>query len=150
VVRTLELIVGAAFHGCAVFVYLVIFGVDVGHLVISLSSIMVALTLIFGNFLRTIFEGVVFLFMVHPYDVGEVLSWGDELHVVNEIGLLNTVLLKWDGRKIFVRRECRVEGWGSRAWSGRARQRALHNTHTVASPSAPNRPPRPPRCPTPS
>jgi hypothetical protein len=43
-----------------------IFGVNVSHLIISLSSMTLAFAFIFGNNLRTIYESVVFLFVVRP------------------------------------------------------------------------------------
>ena len=56
-------------HSGGFFLYLYIFGVDVSHLVISLSSLTVAFAFIFGNNLRTIYESVLFLFVVRPYKV---------------------------------------------------------------------------------
>jgi hypothetical protein len=43
---------------------------QVSHLVISLSSMTLAFAFIFGNSLRTLYESVVFLFVVRPYKVG--------------------------------------------------------------------------------
>ena len=70
VLGTLSLLVGCILHLCAGFAYLYIFGVDVSHLVISLSSMTLAFAFIFGNSLRTVYESVVFLFVVRPYKVG--------------------------------------------------------------------------------
>jgi hypothetical protein len=69
VIRTLQALVGCVMHTCAFFAYLAIFGVDVGHLVISLSSMALASAFIFGNSMRTVYESVIFLFVVHPYQV---------------------------------------------------------------------------------
>ena len=69
VIRTLEVLTGIMMHMLALVAYAAIFGVDVGHLLISLSSISVASAFVFGNSLRTIFESVVFLFVIRPYQV---------------------------------------------------------------------------------
>lgn len=69
VIRTLEGLVGACMHVLAMFSYAWIFGTDVGHLVISLSSMGLACAFVFGNSLRTIYESVVFLFIIRPYQV---------------------------------------------------------------------------------
>jgi hypothetical protein len=44
-------------------------GVNVSHLVISLSSMVVAFAFVFGESLRHIYESVVFLFVVNPFEV---------------------------------------------------------------------------------
>lgn len=69
VINTLEALVGATMHVLAAFWYAWIFGTDVGHLIISLSSMGVACAFVFGNSLRTIYESVVFLFIIRPYQV---------------------------------------------------------------------------------
>jgi mechanosensitive ion channel protein 4/5/6/7/8/9/10 len=71
VLSTLELLVGCVLHAGAFASYLAIFGVDVGHLLISMSSVAIAFAFVFGNSLRTVYESVVFLFIVHPYQVGD-------------------------------------------------------------------------------
>lgn len=37
---------------------------------------MVSLTFVFGNNMRSIYEAVVYLFVVHPYDVGDAVLVG--------------------------------------------------------------------------
>jgi uncharacterized membrane protein len=71
VLGTLELLVGCILHTVATAAYLAIFGVAVGHLLLSLSSVAIAFAFVFGNSMRTIYESVVFLFIVHPYQVGD-------------------------------------------------------------------------------
>lgn len=40
---------------------------------LTVSSVLLGLSFIFGNSIRNIFESVVFLFVVHPFDVGDAL-----------------------------------------------------------------------------
>lgn len=54
-------------HWCR---YLAIFNVNVQHLLISFSSVAVAFAFVFGNSLREVYESVVWLFVVNPYDEG--------------------------------------------------------------------------------
>ena len=42
----------------------------------TLGSMLVSLTFVFGNNMRQIYEAVVFLFVVHPYDVGDTVLVG--------------------------------------------------------------------------
>ena len=86
--------------------YLAIFGVDVSHLVISLSSMTLAGAFVFGNSLRTIYESVVFLFVVRAYKVGDAIAWEGVLHRVSSFGLLYTRLWRYDGSRVLVRCLC--------------------------------------------
>jgi hypothetical protein len=55
---------------------------------ISFSSITLAFVFVFGNSLRTVFESVIWLFMVHPFDVGDTILWRDDLHKVGAASVL--------------------------------------------------------------
>eukprot|EP00892_Ulva_mutabilis_P010917 jgi/Ulvmu1/8198/UM041_0007.1 len=102
VIGTLEALVGATMHVLAAFSYAGIFGTDVGHLVISLSSMGVACAFVFGNSLRTIYESVVFLFIIRPYQVGDAIIYKGQLHTVKNFGLLSTQFMRCDGCKLWV------------------------------------------------
>ena len=103
VLATLSTLVGAILHIGAGFAYLAIFGVDVTHLVISLSSFTLAFAFIFGNSLRTVYESVVFLFVVRPYKVGDCIIYAGNFHRVTSFGLLWTQLHRYDGVRVSVR-----------------------------------------------
>lgn len=53
--------------------YLAIFGVKVQHLLISGSSMAVAFAFVFGNSLREVYESILWLFVVNPYDEGALM-----------------------------------------------------------------------------
>ena len=44
---------------------------------LTISSIVLACSFVFGNSIRNVFESVVFLFVVHPFDVGDALLVAD-------------------------------------------------------------------------
>ena len=50
--------------------------INLQKLWVTLGSIMVSLTFVFGNNMRSIYEAVVYLFVVHPYDVGDAVLCG--------------------------------------------------------------------------
>jgi small-conductance mechanosensitive channel len=103
VMTTLEMLVGCILHVGACFCYMAIFGVDVGHLLLSLSSMAIAFAFIFGNSLRTVYESVVFLFLVHPYQVGDRINYDGRNHTVKNFGLMSTQFYRCDGTKVWVR-----------------------------------------------
>jgi hypothetical protein len=50
--------------------------VDLSKAWLTFSSIVLAFAFIFGNNIRNLYEAVIFLFVVHPFDVGDVLLMG--------------------------------------------------------------------------
>ncbi len=52
--------------------------INLQKLWVTLGSIMVSLTFVFGNNMRSIYEAVVYLFVVHPYDVGDAVLVGPQ------------------------------------------------------------------------
>ena len=47
--------------------------VDVNKVWLSFSSIFLAFAFVFGNSLRNLYEAIIFLFVIHPFDVGDAL-----------------------------------------------------------------------------
>ncbi|KAK9786905.1 hypothetical protein WJX73_008469, partial [Symbiochloris irregularis] len=101
VIAKLELIFGTVLHVLAFFVYLIIFQVDINKVYVTLSSIILAFAFVFGNNIRNLYESVIFLFVVHPYDVGDVLLIDGVWHQVEEIALTVTMVTRWDGVKLW-------------------------------------------------
>lgn len=81
---------------------LTIFGVNTYSFFLSLSSIMVSLAFLFGSSAKSAFEGVILIFFVHPYDVGDRIIINAENYIVTKINLLSTVVEKWDGQLIYM------------------------------------------------
>lgn len=52
-------------------IWLVILGVQVTHFLVFLSSQLLLAVFVFGNSCKTVFEAIIFLFVMHPYDVGD-------------------------------------------------------------------------------
>ncbi|KAJ1341375.1 hypothetical protein BSLG_004105 [Batrachochytrium salamandrivorans] len=69
--------------------------------VLPFTSILVALSFIFGGAAKTTFDCIVFLFVTHPYDTGDrVLVDGVGFRVI-ELNLLTTVFENGDGRTVY-------------------------------------------------
>ncbi|KAF8020627.1 hypothetical protein BT93_G1155 [Corymbia citriodora subsp. variegata] len=81
-------------------IWLLILGIATTKFLLFLSSQLVLVVFIFGNTCKTIFEAIVFLFVMHPYDVGDrCLIDGVEM-VVEEMNILTTMFLRDDNQKI--------------------------------------------------
>ena len=66
--------------------------VDIQKVWLLFSSVVLAFAFIFGNSIRQLYEAVIFLFVIHPYDVGDWLKIGtNQYQVITPM----SVLLGW-------------------------------------------------------
>ena len=52
-------------------IWLLILGIATAQFFVFLTSQLVLAVFIFGNTLKTLFEALIFLFVMHPFDVGD-------------------------------------------------------------------------------
>ncbi|KAL9252212.1 Mechanosensitive ion channel protein 10-like protein [Drosera capensis] len=64
------------------------------------SQLLVAV-FVFGNTCKTIFEAIIFVFVMHPFDVGDRCVIDGTTMLVEEMNILTTVFLKWDKEKVY-------------------------------------------------
>lgn len=85
------------------FIWTVIFtGADsVMNRAVSFGSVLLAMSFVFGNAARNMFEGVIFHFLQHPFDVGDRVIINAVGYKVLEMGLLTTTLMRGDNQTIY-------------------------------------------------
>ncbi|XP_052193892.1 mechanosensitive ion channel protein 6-like [Diospyros lotus] len=81
-------------------VCVLILEVATSKFLLFLSSQIVVVAFIFGNTLKTIFEAIIFLFVMHPFDVGDRCEINGVQMTVEEMNILTTVFLRYDNQKI--------------------------------------------------
>ncbi|KAM7479483.1 hypothetical protein LguiA_027696 [Lonicera macranthoides] len=81
-------------------IWLVILGIATSKVLLFVSSQIVVVAFIFGNTCKMIFEAIIFLFVMHPFDVGDRCEIDGVQMIVEEMNILNTVFLKFDNLKI--------------------------------------------------
>ncbi len=57
--------------------------VDIQKVWLLFSSVVLAFAFVFGNSIRQLYEAVIFLFVIHPYDVGDWLLMGTSQYQVH-------------------------------------------------------------------
>ncbi|KAG8378008.1 hypothetical protein BUALT_Bualt08G0093400 [Buddleja alternifolia] len=82
-------------------IWVLILKVATTHFFIFLSSQLLLVVFMFGNTCKTTFEAVIFLFVMHPFDVGDRVEVDGVQMVVEEMNILTTVFLKYDNNKIY-------------------------------------------------
>ncbi|KAG2706093.1 hypothetical protein I3760_05G088100 [Carya illinoinensis] len=81
-------------------VWLLILGIATTKFLVFVSSQLLLVAFIFGNTCKTIFEAIIFLFVIHPFDVGDRCEIEGVQMVVEEMNILTTVFLRYDNTKI--------------------------------------------------
>ncbi|VAI25026.1 unnamed protein product [Triticum turgidum subsp. durum] len=81
--------------------WLLILGVATTHFFVFLSSQLLVAVFVFGNTLKTIFEAIIFLFVMHPFDVGDRCEIEEVQVVVEEMNIMTTIFLRYDNLKIY-------------------------------------------------
>ncbi|CAH1419475.1 unnamed protein product [Lactuca virosa] len=84
-----------------IIVWLLLTEIASTKVLVFLSSQLVVAAFIFGNTCKTVFEAIVFVFMMHPFDVGDRCVIDGVQMVVEEMNILNTVFLRYDNEKIY-------------------------------------------------
>ncbi|KAL3505446.1 hypothetical protein ACH5RR_035287 [Cinchona calisaya] len=81
-------------------IWLLILKVATTHFFIFLSSQLLLVVFMFGNTCKTTFEAIIFLFVMHPFDVGDRVEVDGVQMIVEEMNILSTVFLRYDNQKI--------------------------------------------------
>ncbi|KAH7444981.1 hypothetical protein KP509_02G100600 [Ceratopteris richardii] len=78
-----------------------ILGIATTKVLLFISSQLLLVGFIFNNTLKQTFEAVIFLFVMHPFDVGDRCIIDGQHLIVEEMKILTTIFLKPDNEKVF-------------------------------------------------
>ncbi|GKV13911.1 hypothetical protein SLEP1_g24870 [Rubroshorea leprosula] len=92
------------FSGIVLILLIVIWSLMIGLLtregLVLILSQLFFLTFMFGNTAKSAFEGIIFVFVKHPFDIGDLCLINREKMVVERINLLTTVFRKNNKDKV--------------------------------------------------
>ncbi|CEG65196.1 hypothetical protein RMATCC62417_02028 [Rhizopus microsporus] len=83
------------------FVSLSIFRVDFWASLIPFGTLLAACTFIFDTSAKALCQGIIFQFVTHPYDAGDLVMIDNAYMTVENIGILGTVFVGGDGCKLY-------------------------------------------------
>ncbi|WPT15326.1 Mechanosensitive ion channel protein 4 [Picochlorum sp. SENEW3] len=101
ITRVLEKLVGGVIHTIFFFLYLLVFRAKVTEIWVGFTGLLVSLSFIFATTVSNVFENIIFLFGVHPYDIGDTLLINDQYLTIDEITINFT---------------CCMSGYNLRVW----------------------------------
>ncbi|KAG9157054.1 hypothetical protein Leryth_009092 [Lithospermum erythrorhizon] len=100
-VKQLNKLVSAIIIIILIVIWLLIMEIATTKVLVLMSSQLVVAAFIFGNTCKTIFEAIVFVFVMHPFDVGDRCVVDGVQMIVEEMNILTTVFLRYDNEKIY-------------------------------------------------
>ncbi|XP_058206562.1 mechanosensitive ion channel protein 10-like [Rhododendron vialii] len=83
-----------------IIVWILLMGFATTQVLVFISSQLLLVTFTFGNTCKTVFEGLIFVFVMHPFDVGDRCVIDGVQMVVEEVNILTTIFLRYDNEKI--------------------------------------------------
>ncbi|XP_045800092.1 mechanosensitive ion channel protein 10-like [Trifolium pratense] len=100
-VKQLNKLVTVVLVVVTIVVWLLLMEIATTKVLVFLSSQLVLAAFMFGNTCKNIFEAIIFVFVMHPFDVGDrCVIDGIEL-LVEEMNILTTVFLKLNNEKVY-------------------------------------------------
>ncbi|XP_006854192.2 mechanosensitive ion channel protein 10 [Amborella trichopoda] len=81
--------------------FLLVMGVATSKVILFVSSQLLVVGFMFNNTCKTIFEAIIFVFVMHPFDVGDRCVIDGVQMIVEEMNILSTVFLRFDNEKIY-------------------------------------------------
>lgn len=100
-VKKLHQMVNTVIGVVIIVIWLLILGIATTHILVVISSQLLLVVFMFGNTCKMTFESIIFLFVMHPFDVGDRCSVDGVQMVVEEMNILTTVFLRYDNEKIW-------------------------------------------------
>ncbi|CAI9100686.1 OLC1v1037839C1 [Oldenlandia corymbosa var. corymbosa] len=84
-----------------IIVWLLLMGFATTKVLVFITSQILLLVFMFGNTAKTFFEALMFVFVTHPYDVGDKCIIDGVQMVVEEMNILTTIFLRYDNQMIY-------------------------------------------------
>jgi mechanosensitive ion channel protein 4/5/6/7/8/9/10 len=69
---------------------------------LSISALLVAYTFLVGPLFRDLINCILFVFMMHPYDVGDRILIDDMNLIVHRVNFMSTEFIQWDGQRMYI------------------------------------------------
>ncbi|KAK9081525.1 hypothetical protein Syun_030849 [Stephania yunnanensis] len=101
-VKQLNKLVSVAVLLVIIIVWLLLMEIATTKVLVFVSSQILLVAFMFGNTAKVIFESIIFVFAMHPFDVGDRCVIDGIQMTVEEINILTTIFLRYDNEKIYI------------------------------------------------
>ncbi|XP_042486447.1 mechanosensitive ion channel protein 10-like isoform X3 [Macadamia integrifolia] len=100
-VQQLHKLASAIVSVIIIVVSLLVMGLATTKVILVVTSQLLLVGFMFQNTCKTIFESIIFVFVMHPFDVGDRCVIEGVQMIVEEMNILTTVFLRYDNEKIY-------------------------------------------------
>ncbi|MCL7047163.1 hypothetical protein MKW94_002720 [Papaver nudicaule] len=100
-VQQLHKIASAVVSMLIVVVFVLVMGLATSKVILVITSQLLLVGFMFQNTCKTIFEAIIFVFVMHPFDVGDRCKIDGVMMTVEEMNIFTTVFLKNDKEKVY-------------------------------------------------
>ncbi|XP_065851010.1 mechanosensitive ion channel protein 10 [Euphorbia lathyris] len=100
-VRQLSKLVTGILLVVCIIIWLLLMEIATTKVLVLISSQLIVAVFVFGNTCKTIFEAIIFVFVMHPFDVGDRCVVDGVPLLVEEMNILSTVFLKLNNEKLY-------------------------------------------------
>ena len=69
---------------------------------LSISAFLVAYTFLVGPLFRDLINCILFVFIMHPYDVGDRIIIDEMNLIVHRVNFMSTEFIQWDGQRMYI------------------------------------------------
>lgn len=76
--------------------YFIVFGVDAEKVLLTLSSFLLASAFAISSSAKALLESIIFIFVIHPFDIGDRVIIDKLVYTVVKVNLLTSVLKRYD------------------------------------------------------
>ncbi|KAJ0981182.1 hypothetical protein J5N97_009437 [Dioscorea zingiberensis] len=100
-VKQLDKLAAALVIVIIIIITMLLMGFATTQVLVFLSSQVLVVVFMFGNTCKMAFEAIIFVFVMHPFDVGDRCVVDGVQMIVEEMNILTTVFLRFDNEKIY-------------------------------------------------
>ncbi|KAJ0981186.1 hypothetical protein J5N97_009441 [Dioscorea zingiberensis] len=100
-VKQLDKLAAALVMVIITIITMLLMGFATTQILVFLSSQVLLVVFMFGNTCKMAFEAIIFVFVMHPFDVGDRCVVDGVQMVVEKMNILTTVFLRFDNEKIY-------------------------------------------------
>ncbi|KAL9233652.1 hypothetical protein vseg_008619 [Gypsophila vaccaria] len=94
VANCLNQVISGLILGATFIMWLLLTDLAKTNVLVLIASPLLAATFIFGDTCKSLFQGLIFVYVVHPFDVGDLCVVDDKLFEVKRIGVWSTTFSK--------------------------------------------------------
>lgn len=102
IVEQLDNIIGVIFWIATVYLWMNVFDYNIGSIA-TVFTLITGFTWVFSGIVTSVFNSIIFIFITHPYDVGDRIVFDDKELIVTDISLLTTTFLEPTGETMYYR-----------------------------------------------